>query len=170
MKHPRNVGFYYGCKNYALSFNFINNYMYQWPKWKQNLGLSAPCPVLFSSSLHFPYTLQAPIRGMFESRIFHSFNSGTEREREALLVWAWTLIRAAEILDQEPCHTWWDPVSFEVMIKDLHVSCWEVFFFFFFFMCPLLSFCSALKHLFYLHECVQQADCSLPENSSHKCK
>lgn len=131
MKHPRNVGFYYGCKNYALSFNFINNYMYQWPKWKQNLGLSAPCPVLFSSSLHFPYTLQAPIRGMFESRIFHSFNSGTEREREALLVWAWTLIRAAEILDQEPCHTWWDPVSFEVMIKDLHVSCWEVFFFFF---------------------------------------
>lgn len=37
-------------------------------------------------------------------------------------------------------------------------------------MCPLLSFCSALKHLFYLHECIQQADCSLPENASHECK
>lgn len=91
----------------------------------------------FSSSLHFPYTLQSPVRGMFERRIFHNCSSGIESEREALLARAWILRRAAEILDGEPCHTWWDPASFEVKIKVLHGLCWEDFFFFFLSHVPL---------------------------------
>lgn len=99
----------------------------------------------------------------------HLKYSGGTRKREALLAPVCTLIISAEVLNPELCHTWKDLVLFEVMIKILHGSCWEVHFFPFFSLVPL-SFCSALKHLFYLHECIQQADCSLPENSSHECK
>lgn len=37
-------------------------------------------------------------------------------------------------------------------------------------MRPLPAFCWVLSRLSYLYECIQQADCALPENSSPECK